>query len=133
MVYSTHGFYAIVDGEEQAVQILDTLTITAAGTDSVLINRMTGAQEVELPMSFTAATDTLIMHFTDTLQVKRIDTLWIDKTNTPHFESPTCPATMFHEVIAVRHTYSVIDSVVIVNPNINYNVSQNFKIYFRNN
>ena len=38
---------------------------------------------------------------------------------------------MFHHVTAVRNTHFLIDSVIIANPNINYNVSENFKIYFR--
>lgn len=111
--------------------MLDTLTITAAGTDSILINRLVRGSEVELPVSYSAATDTLIFHFTDTTSRTRRDTIWIDKENIPHYESPTCPASMFHHVTAVRWTRLLVDSVSIVNPNINYNVSENFKIYFR--
>ena len=101
IVYSTYGFYAATDEGESKIQVLDTLTITAAGTDSILINRT------------------------------RRDTIWIDKEIIPHYESPTCPASMFHHVTAVRWTRLLVDSVSIVNPNINYNVSENFKIYFR--
>ena len=132
VVYSTYGFYAITDEGESQVSILDTLTITAAGTDSVLLNRMVNANGVELPVSYSAAVDTLIFHFTDTLSRTRRDTIWIEKENIPHYESPTCPASMFHHVTGVRCTHRLIDSVQTVNPNINYNVSENFKIYFRN-
>ena len=40
IVYSTYGFYAATDEGESKIQVLDTLTITAAGTDSILINRL---------------------------------------------------------------------------------------------
>ena len=131
IVYSTYGFYAATDEGESKIQVLDTLTITAAGTDSILINRLVRGSEVELPVSYSAATDTLIFHFTDTTSRTRRDTIWIDKENIPHYESRTCPASMFHHVTAVRWTRLLVDSVSIVNPNINYNVSENFKIYFR--
>ena len=133
IVYSTYGFYAIMEEGETQVSLLDTLTITAAGTDSILLNRMVNASGVELPVSYSAAVDTLIFHFTDSVSRIRRDTIWIEKENIPHFESPTCPASMFHHVTAVRCTHRLIDSVQIVNPNINYNVSENFKIYFRSN
>ena len=123
IVYSTYGFYAATDEGESKIQVLDTLTITAAGTDSILINRLVRGSEVELPVSYSAATDTLIFHFTDTTSRTRRDTIWIDKENIPH--------SMFHHVTAVRWTRLLVDSVSIVNPNINYNVSENFKIYFR--
>ncbi len=131
IVYSTYGFYVATDEGESKVQVSDTLTVTACGTDSVLINRLVRGSEVELPVSHAAATDTLIFHFTDTAGRTRRDTIWMDKENIPHYESPTCPASMFHHATAVRWTRLLVDSVSIVNPNINYNVAENFKIYFR--
>lgn len=133
VVYSTYGFYAMGEDGESSVRIIDTLTITAAGTDSVLANRMMNINGVELPVSYSRATDTLVFHFTDTLSRTRRDTIWVDKENIPHYESPMCPTAMFHHVTSVRCTRLLIDSVTIANPNINYNVSENFKIYFRSN
>ena len=85
IVYSTYGFYAATDEAESKIQVLDTLTITAAGTDSILINRLVRGSEVELPVSYSAATDTLIFHFTDTTSRTRRDTIWIDKENIPQY------------------------------------------------
>lgn len=130
-VYSTYGFYASLNGTENQVSVQDTMTIKAAGTDSILINRMLGAQSVELPLSFTAKEDTLIFEFINAAQQLRTDTIWVAKDNLPHYESPECPAAMFHYVTGVRSTHVLIDSVYVVNPNINYNASENFKIYFR--
>ena len=130
-VYSTYGFYAIIDGKEEAVQIQDTLTVKASGTDSILINRLTSQNKIELPISYNAPTDTLCFEFTNTDGLLRRDTIWLDKENYPHYESPECPASMFHVVTCIRHTRNLIDSVLVVNPNLNYNASENFKIYFR--
>ena len=93
IVYSTYGFYAATDEGESKIQVLDTLTITAAGTDSILINRLVRGSEVELPVSYSAATDTLIFHFTDTTSRTRRDTIWIDKLRIPYlsgFDVPPC-------------------------------------------
>lgn len=131
VVYATYGFYAVEDGETTAVTVLDTITVTAAGTDSVLVNKYYSQSEVELPMSYTAETDTLVFQFTDSLGYSRYDTIWVTKENTQHYESPDCPAAMFHYVTGVAWTHNLIDSVVIVKPDIDYNVTENFQIYFR--
>lgn len=130
-VYSTYRFYAIQDGKETSITVLDTLTVRANGTDSILINRLNNGSEVKLPVSYSAPVDTLIFHFIDQDQNAREDTIWIEKDNYPHYESPACPVSMFHHVKSVKYTQVLIDSVTIANPNINYNASENFKIYFR--
>lgn len=130
VVYSSYGFYVMENGTETPISILDTLTVTAGGSDSILVNRLQNGGQVELPVSYTSATDTLVFSFINEEQQERRDTIWIDKENIPHYESPDCPVSFFHHVTAVRYTQVLIDSVSIVNPNINYNVSENFKIYF---
>lgn len=132
-VYGTYGFYAIADGAETAVGVLDTLTVTAGGSDSVLVNRLQNGNKVELPMSYSCATDTLVFRFVNLDRQERRDTIWVNKENFPHYESPDCPVSFFHYITSVRCTRTLIDSVSIVNPNVDYNASENFKIYFRNN
>lgn len=132
VVYAKYGFYVMSAGQEVAVKVMDTLTVTAGGTDSVLVNRLTSDSGLDLPLSYSGATDTIALSFTDTLGVVRADTIWIDKENTLHYESPNCPASVFHHITAARCTRRLIDTVTVVNPSIDYNVSENFKIYFRN-
>lgn len=81
-------------------------------------------------MSYVNETDTLIFTVVDTLSHTKRDTIWISKQNIQHFESPECPAAMFHNVTGASWTSVMIDSVTIVKPEIDYNVSENFKIYF---
>lgn len=130
VVYGTYGFYVNENGVESAVNVLDTLTVVTAGSDSILVNRIQDVGSVELPVSYSATTDTLVFRFTDINGLMREDSVFIDKENTPHYESPDCPASIFHYVTAVRHTNILIESISIVNPNIDYNVSENFKIFF---
>lgn len=129
-VYTTYGFYVMENDEPTPIRIGDTLTVTAAGTDSVLINRIYNVSQIELPMSYYADTDTLALTFTDPDGYQTFDTVWVSKSNHEHYESPACPTAMFHTVNGVRSTHRFIDTVTVVNPNVNYYASENFKIIF---
>ncbi len=129
-VYTTYGFYTRTDDTEAAIIVNDTLTITAGGSDSVLINRMYNAKKVELPMSYFDGVDTLAFAVTNKAGETVRDTIWVSKTNYEHYEAPDCPIAIFHHVTGVRSTHRLIDTVKIVNPNVNYHASENFRIYF---
>lgn len=123
------GFYDSSTG--QPVALTDTLTVTAEGTDSVLLNRKVGAQGLTLPMSYWREADSLLLTISGP-DYQWTEVVYLHKENTPHYESPDCPATMFHllkqaEWNVVR---SAIDSVVIVKPTVNYQTDENVRIYF---
>lgn len=128
-IYATYAFYAQNEDKMlQSVKVLDTLTITAAGTDSILINRETGASKLQLPLSYKNKTDTLVFTFTNAAGIKRQDSVWIHKQSYEFFESPDCPTVMFHKITGLRSTHQMIDSIYTENPNIDYNATENFKI-----
>ncbi|MCM1109530.1 MAG: DUF6452 family protein [Clostridium sp.] len=129
-VYATLGFYAEQDGQWNAVTLQDSLTVTAGGTDSVLLNRQYNMNKIELPVSYTGKTDTLALRFSNADGLVTRDTIWLTKTNTEHYESPSCPSSMFHTITELRCTRRVIDTVRIVNPNIDYNGTENIQILF---
>ena len=118
------GFYS--DGSK--VSITDTLTITTGTDEHILVNRMLGASEWEIPMSYWQDEDTLSLHVTGE-GYSLTDTVWIQKTNMPHFESPDCPTPMFHEITAVRSTHHFIDSVTIVQAYVNYAQTENIQLH----
>lgn len=108
----------------------DTLTITTTrtdGYDSVLINRQVNTDSFSLPMSYGRAADTLYIHVN-----ALVDTLRIEKTNTPHFESVDCGVAYFHTITGVQYTRHAIDSIVINHKDVNYDAThQHFHIYFK--
>lgn len=108
----------------------DTLTITTMredGLDSVLINRQVNTDSFSLPMSYGKPEDVLYFQ-TNHLR----DTVWVEKTNEPHFESVDCGLNYFHTITGVRYTRHAIDSVVVINKSVNYDVSKkHFHIYFK--
>ncbi|HCE47604.1 MAG TPA: hypothetical protein DEQ84_02875, partial [Prevotellaceae bacterium] len=56
----------------------------------------------------------------------------------PHFVSLDCSTAFFHTITGVRITRrtptaditTVIDSIVVANPDVNYDEKENLKIYF---
>lgn len=102
----TCNFYA----EGSNVTLNDIITVTACGTDSVLVNQKQGATGIELPMSYWNEEDTLVLRIQGSGYTME-DTIWIKKNNIPHFESPDCPTKMFHLITDVNSTHTFIDSL----------------------
>ena len=66
------------------------------------------------------------------LKATTLDTVTVTKENHPHFESVDCSPAYFHTITAVSTTHNAIDSVVIKNPDVNYDTSKkHFYIYFK--
>lgn len=124
--------------ERTALTLSDTLTITACGTDSVLLNRAEGIKSLSLPMGYGTKVDTLLFHFSNAAGKRATDTLWVEHSNMPHFENLDCPASIFHQISAVKWTSHAlrvmpltIDSVAVVRPLVNYDNNENLRIFLR--
>lgn len=127
-LYNTVSLACSFYSEGQAVKLTDTLTVSALGTDSILVNSLIGASKLELPLSYSQDADTLVLRIYGK-EYDLSDTLWVEKTNTPHFESPDCPTTMFHQIKSVRHTSTFIDSVTITRNLVDYDQTENIRIH----
>lgn len=136
-VESVYGFYAANydDGGElitgRAVSVGDTITVTALGPDTVLVNKLINKNSVALPMSFFKDEDVLVFKFADQEQRTAYDTIWVAKSNLRHWDDPSCPIHMWHTINGVRYTHNLIDTLIITNPTVNYDGLENIQIYFR--
>lgn len=112
----------------------EALTVTtkrADGTDTVLLNLLQKADSFELPVSYGQTADELYFDRVGENETRR-DTIWIEKTNEPHFESVDCGVNYFHTITGVRYTRHDIDSVTINNRNVTYDNSKaHIYIYYR--
>lgn len=125
------------------IVLTDELTITPAGKDTLLLNKASNIKSFLLPLKVTAAnnqvvSDTILLHFKNTAEQMATDTLFINHTLHPHFESLDCPASVFHTITAVRTTSHhlsemplTIDSVSLVRPIVNYDDVENIRIFLR--
>jgi len=136
IVVMTCNLYSTED--DTTYTMTDTLTITAAGTDSVLLNRAQGITSFALPVSYNRAADTLLLHFSDANGRRAVDSLIYTHSNFSHFENLDCPASIFHNIGQVRwtsHALGVfpltIDSVAIIRGLIDYDDVENLRIYLR--
>lgn len=129
-VAAQFNFYQASADDPVPVQLMDTLTVTSVGTDSVLINREVGAQGILIPFSYTRAADTISLRYAGSNGRVVYDTIVVHKDSYQQFEAPECPTVTFHDIKGIQSTHRYIDTVQIVNPNIDYNATENFKIVF---
>lgn len=120
------------DGTQDTLH--DTLTVLtrlARGVDTVILNKSVETTSFQLPISYTNAADTFtFVRKSDTREL--IDTVWIEKTNLPQFESVDCKLVYFHDVTSLRHTRNGIDSISVKKGRIDYDSNtENFHIYFK--
>ena len=83
--------------------MLTISTMISGDSDSVLINQQENTDSFSLPMSYNRPEDVLVMQ-TNNL----FDTIKVEKTNTPHFESVDCGVNYFHTITNVTYTRHAI-------------------------
>ena len=109
----------------------DTLTVStrrADGTLDTLINRGINLTTLTLPISYNHPEDTFLLSYK---RLDAVDTVWVAKEDYPYFESVECNASFFHKLTAVRSTHVGIDTIVILNSNVDYYATiPHFLIYF---
>lgn len=105
---------------------LDSLTITAAGTDSIIANRLAEVSIFSLPLRYAVDSTQLIFHY-----VRKVtDTVVIRHTNKPYFVSMDCGYQMQQSITDIRYTRRSIDSIYIANPEANINGTKNLDIFY---
>ena len=130
------GLYA--SETRAALTLTDTLTVRPAGRDTVLLNRAQGISSFLLPLRESGTQDTLLLCLSDAQGRRAIDTLFVQHTPQPHFESLDCPPAVFHTLTGVRATSHslglmplTIDSVSVVRSSVNYDDIENIRIFLR--
>ena len=109
----------IYDAVGNKVMLPDTLTISACGTDKILVNRDVNTSEILLPLSYHALRDTFIMRYYGQYYSLQ-DTLFVEKTNDVYFESPDCPTVMMHTILGASCTNEFLASVEVVSEKVNF-------------
>ena len=129
-----------INPETKAVlnDTLDSLSVTAFGTDSIIINNQKKVHDIALPLRCTSDSTILVFHYTRLLR----DTMVILQTNTPYFQSMDCGYSMKQNIISIhpidytvtnKKKYHSIDSLYIKSNAANINGTENLKIFYRYN
>lgn len=93
--------------------------------NDTLINRESGLSSLSLPLSYNTKT-TYVIHYSKKLK----DIIEVTHRNIPFISDIECGTMMFYQVEDVKYTTNSLDSVVIVNPDINNEEKNNFYIYY---
>ena len=136
IVVMTCGLYTTDTHEHLKLQ--ETLDVLPMGKDTVLLNCASNITDFMLPLRQAADADTFLLRFTGRTGQVSTDTLIVSHTNTPHYESIECPATVFHTLTDVKWKHQEgtdfplsIDSVALVRTVVNYDDVENLRIYLR--
>lgn len=125
-----HTMIPVANGDSMANDTVPLLTITALGTDSIILNAQANVSEISfIPLRYTdIKTEFVFQHST---LVSQYDTITINHTNTPQFISMDCGYEMKQSIIDIRHTNHLIDSISIKDYNTNTNGKKNLEIFYR--
>lgn len=123
---------------DEPLKLPVNLTVEAQGAGT-LYNQGHGISSMALPMSIAAPTDTLFLQWKSG-DFESTDVLYIDHTNTPHFDAIDCPPAVFHDISAFRHEASndeicpvTIDSIKITRSIVDYQDVENIRLYIHTN
>ena len=126
--YNRIKFYNIdennIESEYNFPEVL-TVSLVINGKDSIVVNHITNASNLQLPMSYTHDCDTLVFSYEN----DATDTLFVKHENIPYFISMECGLAMYHRIQSVKHTDAFIDSVAIINDYVNFDYNENIKLY----
>ena len=128
-VYRKLGNPVVIKYEKDAALVEQGYTETAreVRNDTILVNQLSKASSMKIPMSYFNKIDTLILSY------KRItlkDTIKNEHSSYPHVEQPECGTYRFHTLENISATDAAIDHIEISNAQVNYEGNVNVKIYF---
>jgi hypothetical protein len=106
---------------------IDSLTVSAFGTDSVLVNLDLNTIGETLPLNWTADSTLYVFHY---ISSGKFDTINVHHTNVPTFVSMECGYSMAQTLKKVKYTKHVLDSIHLVYSLANSDEIQNIKIYY---
>lgn len=121
-------YFYTLDPETEVVSndTLDSLTVTAFGTDSIIINNQKKVHDLSLPLRYTADSTVLVFRYSETLT----DTLVVYQTNTPYFLSMDCGYQMKQSIKDVNYSRHSLDSIRIVNKEAGIYGTENLKLFY---
>lgn len=120
------GLYSLDAAGFAVNDTLDSLTVTAFGTDSVIVNNQQDVHDLVLPLRYTLDSTVLVFRYSR----HTTDTLVIHHTNTPYFLSMDCGYQMQQSLTSVRHTRHRLDSIYIINNEAGIYGSENMRLFY---
>lgn len=120
-----------IDPETERVlnDTLDSLTITAFGTDSIILNNEKRVHSLSLPLRYTADSTVLVFHYSVNPQIRK-DTIVIRQKNTPYFLSMDCGYQMKQNITGRAYSRHQLDSIYIQTEEVSIYGTENLKLFY---
>lgn len=117
-----------IDSETSVISTytLDSLTVTAYGTDSVIINNQKEVEDISIPLRYTVDSTQLVFRYSR----NTTDTLIIRHTNTPYFVSMDCGYQMQQTITGIGYTRHRLDSIYISDNEAGIYGSENIRLFY---
>ncbi len=124
------GFYSSRTQEGIAIDSLQVWGVGAPG-DSMLVDGV--ARNTYLPLRSSMEIASFCFHYDQKELSSPLlnDTITLSYSSQPRFVSEECGAMYFYEIKTLHHTCHLIDSVVLVQPEVNNIDRETMRIYFR--
>lgn len=128
-VYRQLGYETIISEtiKEELVKEGYTQSTQLYRNDTILINKASDQQYLQVPMSYFNNADTLLFTYSD---ISLPDTIFVEHESYAHVDLPECGSFRYHSLKSIRATDNAIDHIEIVNSTVNYDQAENVKIYF---
>lgn len=114
---------------EMIKDTLDSLSITALGTDSLILNNQKQVHKLTLPLRYTADSTVLVLHYSKDADIPK-DTLVIRQTNTPYFLSMDCGYQMKQTINGSSYSRHRLDSIYIQNREAGIYEKENIQLFY---
>lgn len=105
---------------------LDSLTITAFGTDSIILNNQKLVHDLSLPLRYSTDSTVLVFHYSKNTR----DTIVIHQKNTPYFLSMDCGYQMKQLIEGTDHSKHKLDSIYLQNSETGIYGKENLKLFY---
>ena len=125
--------------DDRVKDTLDSLTITALGTDSIILNNEKNVHTLMLPLRYTSDTTVFVFRYDPKRRPNDVDTLYIVPVSYTHLrahQSMECGYMMKQNILGTRlgntrNSSERIDSLRILNKEANTNEIQNLEIFYK--
>lgn len=129
MIYCT--LYTLEPDKKVVNDTLDSLTVTALGTDSIIINNQKKVHTLMLPLRYASDSTVLVFHYAYKADPEISDTIYIQQKNVPYFESMECGYSIKQSLLGLKYSRSRLDSIFINNKQANTDGTENLKLFYR--
>lgn len=119
--------YRKTDAGAMERDTLDSLTVTALFTDSVILNNEKNVHQLSLPLRYTNDTTVWVFHYSRQTR----DTIRIRHTNNPNFVSMECGYEMKQAILGTQYSKNRLDSIRIISNSTNTDGTKNFELLYR--